>query len=97
MSEQGLKTHKKRKHKTANKSDEILTYPKQCDLCEKDLKDKNDMKVHMKTHSYKRAEFKCEECEFYGESDLWKFILERIMGRSLNVDCVVLLLKIWKI
>ena len=70
MSEQGLKTHKKRKHKTANKSEENLTYHKQCDLCEKDLKDKNDMKVHMKTHSYKRAEFKCEECEFCGESEL---------------------------
>ena len=28
------------------------------------------MKVHMKTHSYKRAEFKCEECEFCGESEL---------------------------
>ena len=48
ISEQGLKTHKKRKHK--HKSDEMLTYPKQCDLCEKDLKDKNDIKVHMKKH-----------------------------------------------
>ena len=25
---------------------------------------------HMKTHSYKRAEFKCEECEFCGETEL---------------------------
>ena len=27
------------------------------------------MKKHMLTHSYKRVEFKCDECNFYGTDD----------------------------
>ena len=50
-SEQGLKTHSKRKH------EEIKKYPRSCELCEFKLKNKQELKVHMKQHSYKRIDY----------------------------------------
>ena len=43
-------------------------YPKLCDLCEKQFGNASDMKKHIKTHSFKIAKFKCEDCEFFGQS-----------------------------
>ena len=50
-------------------SDSTL-YPKKCEVCEKEMNNKQEMQRHLKTHSYKRAQFKCEECEFICEREL---------------------------
>ena len=65
-SEQGLKTHMKRKH--TNFSAE--KYPKNCDLCESVLENESELKSHMKVHSYSEMKFKCEDCDFWGENEL---------------------------
>ena len=69
-SEKGLKTHIKKKHDKTNDKECTISFPKQCDLCEKTIENKIDLKVHMKTHSYIRSEFKCEECEYCSETKL---------------------------
>ena len=62
-SEKGLKTHLTRKHTIIS----TTGYPKICELCEKKFNNSNDFKKHMKTHSYKEARFKCEDCDFVGK------------------------------
>ena len=62
------KTHIQKTHEDAN--NEKTLFPIQCDFCEKELKTENEFKLHMKTHSYKRAEYKCQDCEFCGENEL---------------------------
>ena len=62
-SKHGLKVHITRKHTNMTKE----KYPRKCDLCEKKFLNHTEMKRHMKTHSYKEAKFKCEDCEFVGE------------------------------
>ena len=47
-----------------------MKFPKKCDLCEVEVKTAMEMKRHMKRHSYKEAKFKCDDCDFVGESDL---------------------------
>ena len=64
-SERGLKIHIRRKHTSINNK----KYPKACDLCERQFDNHNAMKKHMKQHSYIRAYYKCEDCEFVGEND----------------------------
>ena len=39
-----------------------------CYICEEVLKSKEDKKKHLKTHSYKTASYRCEECEFIGST-----------------------------
>ena len=63
---QGLKTHIKRKHTEIEKE----TFPKECDFCEKTFETTKDMKNHMKSHSYKETNFKCEDCNFCGKNEL---------------------------
>ena len=62
-SEQGLKTHITRKHTIISSTG----YPKKCELCEKQFNNPKDFKMHWKTHSYKEAKFKCEDCDFLGK------------------------------
>ena len=70
-SEKGLKTHKSRMHTASHNEDGASSsYPKQCDICEKTLRTKEEMKKHLKTHSYIRPVFKCEKCEFCCETEL---------------------------
>ena len=64
-SERGLKTHIGRKHQAENGN-----FPRTCDLCDFQIKNRKDMKKHMLSHSYKRVEFNCDECDFYGRDDL---------------------------
>ena len=59
-SKQGLKIHMKKKH-TAVDND---TFPQTCHLCEKNCENRNDLKKHLITHSYKKAKFNCSECDF---------------------------------
>ena len=63
-SEKGLKTHTTRKHTILANGN----YPKTCDLCEKQFTNVSEMKKHMKTHSFKKVKFKCEDCDFVGQS-----------------------------
>ena len=67
-SEKGLKTHIKRMHTASTNKDELELFPKTCDLCEKEIGSKSEMKKHMKSHSYKHIEYKCEECELFSDS-----------------------------
>ena len=64
-SKQGLKTHVKRKHT------EIISekYPKTCELCDAKVNDMKELKLHMKTHSYKESNFQCEDCDFCGPNE----------------------------
>ena len=65
-SKQGLKTHIKRKH-TLLDSEEI---PKTCDFCDVNFDNINKMKVHLKTHSFKKLDFKCEDCDYFGPNEI---------------------------
>ena len=58
-STQGLKNHITRKHKVKDNKDN--DFPETCDLCETELVDYQDMKMHMKYYSYKQVEYKFEE------------------------------------
>ena len=62
-SEKGLKTHLTRKHTIIS----ATGYPRKCELCNKQFNNPNDFKKHMKSHSYKEAKFKCEDCDFVGK------------------------------
>ena len=63
-SEKGLKMHNTRMHTVAN------DFPKTCELCDYEIKNKSEMKKHLKCHTYKEVNFKCTECEFFCEKDL---------------------------
>ena len=63
-SENGLKIHVTKKH-TAVDTD---IYPRSCHLCEDKFNDVKEMKKHLLTHSYKKAKFLCDECDFVGKS-----------------------------
>ena len=64
-SKHGLKVHIKRKHSILDKD----KFPAKCDLCEEEVLSKKEMRKHMVTHSYKKACFKCEECDFVCEKE----------------------------
>ena len=68
-SEPGLKGHMSKKHKDQSEIVET-NFPQQCSLCEKYLDSCKELKKHMRTHSYKYCQFKCELCEFIGGDDL---------------------------
>ena len=41
---------------------------KGCDLCEKQFNNLSDFNRHMKSHLYKEAKFRCEDCPFVGKN-----------------------------
>ena len=55
----------KRKHSEYEKA----KFPLPCELCEKVLSDESELKKHMKTHNYRKAAFKCEECDFVSSNE----------------------------
>ena len=65
-SQQGLKIHKRKKHTKI----EASTFPRKCDVCDRELCNKIEMKLHIMTHSYKKVQFKCEECDFVGNNEV---------------------------
>ena len=69
-----MKIHEKKKHTTI----EIERYPRTCDLCDTELRNAAEMKKHIKSHSYKRANYKCDDCDFVGESE---FTMEVHIGK----------------
>ena len=64
-SENGLKTHVTRKHKNQIEITENK-FPQQCSLCDEILNNLRDLKKHLRTHSYKNIQYKCNLCEFVG-------------------------------
>ena len=68
-SEAGLKSHISKKHKKEKDNDNI-TFPKQCDLCDKIVNTSKDMKNHLRTHSYKHVQFKCDQFDFIGGEEI---------------------------
>ena len=86
--EKGLNTHKKNMHNPVLR--DSIPYPKKCEVCEKEMNSKQEMQKHLKTHSYKRAPYKCEECEFICEKELTIEVhIGKLMTVILNVVCVV--------
>ena len=69
VSEKGLRTHKTRIHTDSN-TFTLDQFPKTCDLCDHVTKNKNELKLHLKTHSYKAVNFKCTECEYFCNTEL---------------------------
>ena len=65
-SQQGLKIHNRKKHTNA----ETSVFPVLCDLCERELRDERELRLHMNTHSYKEVQFRCEECDFCGNNEV---------------------------
>ena len=65
-SRNGVKTHKTRMHTKTDK----LKYPIDCELCDASLENEKDMKEHLKYHKYKKATFKCEDCDYWCENFL---------------------------
>jgi prefoldin subunit 5 len=63
-SKHGLKVHMARKHTL-----HFDSKSKKCELCDKDFENVREIKKHLKTHSYKKVEFKCVECDFVGASE----------------------------
>ena len=93
--EQGLKSHNTKKHKSKNQTVEKLNFPKSCDLCEEELKYRREMTKHMRTHSYKYVQYQCESVIFVVEMiTLWKFTLLNIIVINLNVVSVNMLQRI---
>ena len=83
-SEQGLKTHISRKHKSENKKEENLDYPRSCELCEKEIKNIKEMKKHLKTHSFRYVQYKCNFCNYYADDDIGIAVhVGNIMGEIL--------------
>ena len=40
-----------------------------CEVCGESFKNGTELRKHSKSHSYKKANFKCEECDFIGVSE----------------------------
>ena len=68
-SESGLKTHITKKH-TILQEAVPDKFPNPCILCDKMLKDKTEARKHLRTHSYKLVQFKCEICDFIGSEEI---------------------------
>ena len=53
-------------------------YPRKCEICKQKIISRKEMKSHLKEHSYKEAIFKCQDCDFIGES---KYTMDVHIGR----------------
>ena len=93
-SKHGLKVHLTRKH-TNMKNEK---YPKKCELCENKFVNHAEMKKHMRSHSYKEAKFKCEDCDFVGERfETMEVTWESVILINLNVVFVKRIVAVLKV
>ena len=44
-----------------------LEYPVQCEMCDKSFENEIERKEHLRTHSYKKSTYKCEDCDYWCE------------------------------
>ena len=81
-SNRGLKVHMTRKHTNLKEN----KYPQVCDFCDMQEYSSEGMKRHLKSHSFKKIIYKCEDCDFLAPNDL---TLEVHAGRvhSGNFEC----------
>lgn len=64
-SERGLKVHNKRKH-----AEIMEVFPQTCDFCDLQFQNKSEVKEHLKVHTYRTVDMKCEDCDFMANDDL---------------------------
>ena len=84
-SERGLKTHKTRIHTASTLLNE---FPKKCELCDVEVTSKSEFKRHVRTHSYKEANFQCNECDKVCESE-FEMEVHISKSHSEDFDCVL--------
>ena len=77
-SKQGLKVHMSRKH---TKIEEI--FPITCFICEDVLKNNEEKKKHIRKHSYKKAGFRCVECQFIGSTKLYGCAFRKVSFKEI--------------
>ena len=65
-SNRGLKVHMRRKH--TNLQD--TKYPQVCDFCDSQQYSSEGMIKHLKSHSFKKLIYKCEDCDFFAPNEL---------------------------
>ena len=60
--------------------------PKLCELCDKKFETVKELRKHMKSHSYKNAQYKCVEFDFLGTNE---YTMEVHNGKdhSDNFEC----------
>ena len=61
-----LNAHIAKKHTNLSK----FKYPANCELCDEELKDEKEVKLHMKSHTYSELNFKCENCNYWSYNAL---------------------------
>ena len=84
-STKGLKTHVRRKHPSISQE----VFPLACELCTEELKSKNEMRLHMISHSYimkENNDLKCEHCDFIGKND-WTMQMHYGKSHSKIMEC----------
>ena len=66
-----MKTHSRKKHRDPTVT-QAKEFPQQCGLCDLILNDKQQLKIHKRTHSYSLVQFRCDLCDFmgYDETDM---------------------------
>ena len=67
-----MKFHKKRSQHFL----EELTFPLNCEFCDKRFNSKNRFETHLKQHSVQRSIIKCENCTYYVTNELSLYVHE---------------------
>jgi hypothetical protein len=75
--------HTRRKHEII-----LEVFPQTCDFCERQFKNKNEMEEHLKTHTYRTVDMKCEDCDFLANDDL-SLEVHSAKKHSGNFECAL--------
>ena len=86
-SERELKTHKTRIHTTSTLSNESQ-FPNKCELSVIEVRSKSEFKRRVRTHSYKEANFQCNECDKVCDSE-FEIEVHISKSHSEDFDCVL--------
>ena len=82
-SERGLKVHTRRKHGIIED-----IFPQACDFCERQFQSKNEIEEHLKVHTYRTVDMKCEDCDFLANDDL-SLEVHAARKHSGNFECAL--------
>ena len=86
-SSRGIKTHIKRKH-----TNEVETFPFECELCGCKLENKIELKYHMVTHLFQSVNFQCGECDYWSVKEM---TIAVHVGKNIVKMCCVGCLSLW--
>ena len=75
--------HTKRKHVIIED-----IFPQACDFCETQLQSKNEIEEHLKVHTYRTVDMKCEDCDFLANDDL-SLEVHAARKNSGNFECAL--------